>query len=218
VFGPDTIHQVEADPGHLTLHTKWAGPATAEFLPALPPGRYRVRAELRHDRGDHLTKVGLYVAGQRWESAVGQHMHCATLYYEDAGPDLVPRAAPATNSKALFGALLTGEVRTVPSHWRIQKDDGVHSVGFLSAADGRPPFRTLELRVAGTGVEATWDHRPVGWMPQAFAATSLADARADYPPTEAPNPGVGPLGGGVGVFVYNGTLSIRDLRIVPEVE
>ena len=82
-------------------------------------------------------------------------------------------AGRTTNSLARFGALLTGEA---PGQWRFT---GVGSVGFLTApAAGRPPpFRTLELRVDGTGVGGSWDHQPVGWLSPALAAGSLITAR-----------------------------------------
>src|SRR5262249_45263846 len=47
-FGKDTGDGVLEVPTLLKLHGGWIGPSTAEFLPSLPEGRYRVQAVVQH--------------------------------------------------------------------------------------------------------------------------------------------------------------------------
>jgi hypothetical protein len=214
LFGPDTGREVEGEADGLTLHTKWSGPAAAEFLPSLPPGRYRVRAEVRHDDGNNFTKVALYVGGQYWESAAGRHLQCIALHYADVGPEAAEPPAPPGISTAAFGPLLTGELRAERSHW--DHTEAGKRPFVAAAAAGRPPeFRTLEFEVTGAGVRGWWDQQPVRLTTREFAAEALDHNRAAYPELV---PGAGnrdPIWGSVGILVFNGTVTVRRFRIDP---
>lgn len=216
VFGSDTGRSVEREPGLLTLHTVWSGPAAAEFVPNLPPGKYRIRAVVRHDAGNSFSRVGLFAGGRYWESAQGRHLHCVALHYGDQGPEaaLPPPAGQKTNSTAPLCTLLTGEIRTRPSHW---DNNQVGYVEFLAAAakNVRSDFRTLEFLLADSGVEGWWDGKRVGVVKLDHANETLHRARIGYPEQNQGNPDPHPFWGSVGVFVFNGTMSVREFQITP---
>ena len=222
VFGPDTGRSVDSDARWLTLHTKWSGPATAEFVPSLPPGNYRIRAIIRHDDGNSFSSVGVYIGGRYWDSAVGRHLHGVALHYSDAGPEakVPPRPGQTTNSMAPLGTLLMGEIRTRPSHWDSTQ---VGYVQFLAAAakdvpEGKHPkadFRTIDLSVTESGVEGWWEGERAGFVKLEMAMNTLHRARIGYPDLNPDTTDPHPLWGGVGVFVVNGTISVREFTITP---
>jgi serine/threonine protein kinase len=216
VFGPETGREVSSDPGCLTLHTKWSGPATAEFLPNLPPGKYRIRAVIKHDLGNDSSKVALYVGGRYWESAAGRHLHCVALHFQDVGPEFAsrPKVGERANTMAQFCTLLTGEISSRSSHW---DNRPVGNVDFLAAAaaNRRADFRTIEFQVSESGVEGWWDGQRAGFVPLAKVMESLNLSRIGYPEKTSIQSDPHPLWGSVGVFVLNGTLSVREFRITP---
>ncbi|MBO0697740.1 MAG: serine/threonine protein kinase [Zavarzinella sp.] len=205
-FGNDTLRVLERDPAVLTLYSRWTGPGTAEFLPALPPGRFRVRAIVRHDSGEDFTKVALYVGGRHWNSARGDHLGCVALTFEDAGPMVGDRVAS-------FQCLLTGQVR--------HRENQFNSDEAGRVSYPRPPagaardFRTLELAVTEGAAEAWWDGRPMGTRSEEDAARRLATYRTDYPELQPSGKDPHPFRGGVGLIVWNGTISVSDFRVTP---
>jgi tRNA A-37 threonylcarbamoyl transferase component Bud32 len=215
VLGKETGRGVESQPGWLTLHSKWASPAAAEFLPRLPPGKYRIRALIQHDEGNNFSKVGLYVGGYYWESAEGRHLHCIALHYQDVGHEAnePPRPGKETNSIAPFGTVLTGEIRTRSSHWDNVSQAGAVDFNSAAAANRRPAgFRVVEFEVSGSGVEGWFDGHRAGFQSLHDTNETLQRLRRGYADLNPENP---PMWGGLGFLVFNGTLSVREFRITP---
>jgi serine/threonine protein kinase len=211
LFGMETCRVVESDPAMLTLHSRWNGPGTAEFLPALPPGRYRVRAVVRHDSAYVHSKVGLYVGGRHWQSARGDHLGCVVLVFKDSGPD-------ATNPPDgdLFASLqwrLNGQVEDRPEHERMLELAKLRYAPL--PADQKRPFRTLELIVTETAVEGWWEGKRVGTVSLETAAQQQAKYLAEFPELRPAENDTHPFRGGVGLIVFNGTISVTDLRVTP---
>ena len=83
LWGEATAHEVKSDPGCLALFSRWPGPSPVEFLPSLPPGRYEVVADVRHDSGGNFSRVALYAGGHDWTAESGIHMTCAWLSFSE---------------------------------------------------------------------------------------------------------------------------------------
>jgi hypothetical protein len=214
VFGTNTCRIVESDLATLTLYSRWGGPGTAEFLPKLPVGRYRVRAVVRHDSGDDdSTRVALYVGGRHWQSARGEHIACIALKFFDAGPPAVGRSpVPGADHFVSLQCLLTGKRRDRPSH--DMSGDGEEQLWYQPPPSDRPP-RTLELVVADEAVEGWWDGQRVGAISVQSAAPWLDRNVASFPELQPTGNDPHPFRGGVGLIVYNGTISVTEFRITP---
>src|SRR5262245_17040905 len=217
IFGKDTGHVVLEDPTLLQLHGRWIGPSTAEFLPSLPEGRYRVQAVVQHLTGFEYTKIGLYVGGRHWQSARGEHLECLAMYFADVGSEATPVDAEGRPIKTTttMACLLTGENRGKPSHW------SVHYVGhveYVSAGAARVPpgFRTVEFLVTETAVEGWWEGRLVGKISMQSAAEKFREFREQYPPIQPMTGDLSPFRGGIGLFVYNGQMNVKEFQVIPE--
>jgi len=217
IFGKDTGHVFLEDPTLLQLHGRWIGPSTAEFLPSLPEGRYRVRAVVQHVSGFEHTKIGLYVGGRQWQSARGEHLECLTMYFADVGSEATPvdvegRPIKTTTTMA---CLLTGENRAKQSHWSVNH---VGDVEYVSAGAARVPpgFRTVEFLITETAVEGWWEGRLVGRISMHSAAERFREFREQYPPILPMTGDLSPFRGGIGLFVYNGQMNVKEFQVIPE--
>jgi hypothetical protein len=213
LFGKETCRVVESDPATLTLHSRWNGPGAAEFLPTLPPGRYSVRAIVRHDDSYTFSQVALYVGGRHWQSASGDHLGCIALVFNDAGPEAEVPADP--HRVVALRCLLTGQVRDRLEHQNAEAPTpGTLRYPSLPADQVRP-YRTLELIVTEAAVEAWWDGQRVGTVSLAMAVRRQAEYLAEYPELRPAESDPHPFRGGVGLIVYNGTISVTDFRVTP---
>jgi len=212
VLGNDKGRVVYDDPGRLVLNSRWPGPSPVKFLPSLPPGRYHVSCTLRHVSGGDFSKVGLYVGGRQWESAEGQQICCLALFYSD----WEPRVRGATSiGFARFAHVLTGDIPTQRDHWI--RSDAKSSPLILTADRHGPPSvdRTLTIELDTTEARAALGPEQVGRLDLIGAKRQESSWLRSYRELVAKNKPVEPFCGGVGVIVYNGTVSIRELRIQP---
>jgi len=217
IFGKDTVHVVEDDPKLLKLFGRWTGPSTAEFLPSLPAGRYRVRAVVRHDSGFEHTKIGLYVGGRHWHSDRGEHLECLAVNFADVGSDAKPvdAAGRPMQTTAMMGYLLTGQTRNTLSHRSFTYAGHVDYMS-AAAAGAEPGFRTVEMVVTESAVEGWWEGRLVGTISMLSAAEKFREFREWYPPIQTMTGDLSPFRGGIGLFVYNGHMSVKELQVIPE--
>jgi hypothetical protein len=218
VFGDETGLKVDSDDGWLTLHSKWVSPSVVEFLPRLPPGKYRIKAIIQHDDGNNFSKVALYVGGWYWESKEGRHFHCIALHYQDVGHEANDPLKPGktTNSIAPFGTVLTGVIKPRSNHWANEFKAG--KVDFLAAgAANRVPagFRVVEFEVTGSGVEAWLDGKRAGFQSLDPTNKTLQRYWMGYAELNHADPPADPLWGSLGLFVFNGTVHVQELRISP---
>ena len=211
LFGAETCRIVETDPAMLTLYSRWNGPGTAEFLPTLPPGRFRVRAVVRHDSALTISKVALYLGGRHWQSASGEHLGCVALVFKDAGPDAVN--PPDGDLFASLQCRLDGQVRDRPEHENMLELAKLRYAPL--PADRERPFRTVELIVTEATVEARWEGKRVGTVSLETAAQRQAKYLVEYPALGPVENDSHPFRGGIGLIVFNGTISVTDLRVTP---
>ena len=208
--------------GLFYLYSIWSGPTPIEFLPWLPPGRYRVRARMRHDSGDTMSRVALYVDGRTWRSAAGKHLACTWLEYSDYGTLATPTQPEEQPEYSL--ALLQMVCDTyVPGRSLLFREGtpwtaAEHGRALIRSAKatGQPAgIRTIELEIGNGPTVGKMETDPLGPMRAANFEAFVSDCRRRLPPTEdvgARN--AGPVGG-VGLVIYNGVVSVEDLRVIP---
>lgn len=184
-----------------------------ELLPTLPPGRYRIDAELRHDTGNGMSWVGIYAAASHCEIRRGRQHFLLTARYSDWGMTALgdpknPRADTSRRTHLL--AQYLGDSDT---------DEMAASMSMASHPGGQmvpaPPvgWRKVSLTIDQAAVTAAQFGTAVGVMN--FKAVEEVFATAcrrfsDLPAEWA----VQPLGG-VGVYVTSGSLAVRSFRITP---
>ena len=212
IFGDDKGRVVHDDPGRLVLYSQWPGVNAVEFVPSLPRGRYRVTCTLRHVSGGDFSKVGLYVGGRQWESADGKHICWLALFFSDLGP---PAPGTTTLGKARFAHVLTGDVPTQTHNWIPTGDEGRHLILTADQAGKWSVDRTLSIELDASEAKAVLG--PIHFRPLDLDGAKRQESSwlRSYPELNASNKPVEPFCGSVGVIVYNGTVSIRELRIQP---
>jgi serine/threonine protein kinase len=218
IFGPETVRIRKTDERLVEIQCRWTGPGTVEFLPSLPPGKYRVSLRVRHDEGGEFSRIALYVGGRHWKSERGEHLSCVALEFADLGPQaaVAPRIGQDTNAFASFKCLLTGEATSQRYHWQ---GHGSGDFPFLTAAAARkkPGFRTLVIDVLEAEFKSFWeDENQVGTL--SFSEVESINQRImkSFPAqTGQVIHDKSICTGGVGLIICNGTVSVDELRITP---
>jgi tRNA A-37 threonylcarbamoyl transferase component Bud32 len=85
------------DDGILTIKSVSPGGCLLELLPGLPPGKYRIDAELRQEVGDAMCWVGIYAAATHWQIPEGRQHFFVLARYSDFG--LAATAGPEANAE-----------------------------------------------------------------------------------------------------------------------
>jgi serine/threonine-protein kinase len=219
---------LETDPGQpLQVHT--SGLSLLALLPGPGRDRYRLRAQVRHEKGDLYSKVGLFVAQREHASARGPVHLYVELCYDDLNFP-VHRLAPPLRDQYKEKV---GDRNPVYLHPRIWSDPdprfGAHwdlpcagqdPTLFRPAGIPQVRWRSLVAEVTPEGVRGFFDGRPLGERLSAFdLVTSLTQTingmpsiRPGDPTARAVPPGFHP-GGSLGLFVENGVASFKDVVI-----
>jgi len=199
------------------VHSRWPGPTAIEFLPSLPPGRFRIRARLRHDEGGEKSTVALYANGRSWRSAAGQHLACTWIDFADYGTLATGPLHPGQRTNSIAYRHMVCLTGPPPGEPRTESgpQPGMEDVGqapYMSAAAGGVPalVRTVELEVGGGPSDGRWEQHRYEPLPVARADQFVARCLAQFPPI---GPAPGP--GSVGLVIYNGRVSVEELRIIP---
>jgi eukaryotic-like serine/threonine-protein kinase len=200
---------VELNPVDGTCQVSAFGSGYVELLPKLPEKGYRLKAQLRHDSSTFTGEVGLYFMHALFETGKGTE-HCFfLLHFNDRlneGPES-PLSVQVTRYRP-------GERFPLPSHPRVVAT-------FPPAAlEGRSnrPWRDLEEVVSDRGLEIFWDGSPNGAivahevLVELFQQTNSAANPETFEPNvlapSRPN-------GGLGIYVDNGSVSVRNVSVEP---
>jgi hypothetical protein len=198
---------LERGDGTFCVSSTGLGACLVDLQPALPPGRYRIDADLRHDAGDGHSAVGVYVAGGRCHVGRGRQVLFAGATFADYGP----LAAPP--GRVYFRLNYFGESRQYSYECRMR-----HIAERDAAPDQPPPapgdWRRLSFDVAAAGVVAAVPAGPVG----AAAAADLDQFRSGVVERWSDLSAV-PFScrphGAVGVYVFSGVMSVRRVAVTP---
>jgi len=191
--------------------------AYVELLPRSRKAGYRLQAKLRHEDSQPTGEVGLYFLHERFETTRGAEHCLCVLKFND-------RVLAATPPKG-----------KEPENWvgldliRYRKQDKYCSNTPTGVSDSfKPavvtdrsyrPWRDLEVIVAEDGMAVFWESRRPGQsVPSQQLAAIFWDRlnspndRQEFEPALIPS--FSPAGG-LGLYVDNGSVSIKDLSIGP---
>jgi serine/threonine-protein kinase len=197
-----------------------------ELLPDPQSTRYRFTAQVRHDRGNSLSEVGLYVARKAHRGNGVPFDHFAQLSYNGVRLKsellaLVPGAMnhkrpPPANRVSLSPRLYSDEMRPAHVDTRLPRVDGPR---FRPSGEQKNIWIDIEIIVTPERITARWNGAEFSGAVADLERRSRK-ALDDYPP----KPG-GPLPpdfrprfdlrGGLGLYVNGGTASFRAVRVQP---
>jgi serine/threonine protein kinase len=220
-----TGQEVKAPDGSFAIHSRWTGPTPVEFLPSLPPGKFQILARLRHDTaGDHHSRVALYADGRRWRAGDERYQSCVWLEFADQG-NLLAAAPPTGGTEGGRAKLrmnwMADLCRPEPSQNRGALSAWGHwEIPFTPAAAEQQPsgFRTVVLEVSDGTITGYWGTKRVGAVTPDTMNQFVAELRTRYHADGGSEPAAEGGAGGVGLVVYNGTVSVQDLRVIPIAE
>jgi serine/threonine-protein kinase len=188
------------------------------------PGRpdYVFSAEIRHERSDLPGEVGLFLALQEQAGEGFRDIEFIKIGFNDvrsnqeignamakfAGPP--PEIPNATQAFARFVRQpLAGKV--------IERQISLGKpVTFKPAGAMGGPWRKLEMRVTASAVSASWDGRPLAPFTLEKARSALETLPVKLAPA-APLPAhrADPAWGGLGVYLFRGAASFRNVTLRP---
>jgi tRNA A-37 threonylcarbamoyl transferase component Bud32 len=214
VTGPASGKFLQSENGRCVLSSTYAGGAMLELLPSLPPGQFLVEAELEHLTANGMSWVGTYAWASHGEIARGrQHFFVLTRYADWGvfGQDDPAAGGVAENRRTHLLALYLGDSDRHPVASR--QEFGLPPGGALIPPPARGP-RTIGLVIDSTGATAEQGRGVMTGVMTAASVRRVFDrARGGHPDLEGalePRPD-----GGVGLYVYNGTLAVDRLTITP---
>lgn len=213
-MGPGSGKLIERDDGTVGVLGRGLTACLVELLPELPPGRFRLTAEVRHEVG--AGEVGLYAAGTACRTPCGRQAFVAAINYADLGPPASPPRTPDDPGRrvATPGTILVGEdprqagrlsrrnLTAAKRHWDVVPDAGP------------PGWRRLSLDIDDGGVTVGWEGDRLGTMTQEFLTESrdavcarLADLTAAALPVRTH--------GSIGIYVNRALAGVRRVSIRP---
>jgi serine/threonine-protein kinase len=208
--------------GSFSVHC-W-GFGLLDVVREVPCGRFRVRAEVRHEKSDRVGEVGLYVARRAYPGPTAPVHSFITLTFNDVVVPTRPaglpvqQAVPANNPVYLTPYLHCGR-RGVPLDKRLAGDWPrlCKAAGFVGG-----PWRTLRADVSAKRVRAWWeDGKVVGELTAARVRreteAAVREMRELLPgdlTLEGIEHGFDPHGA-VGLMVLKGSASFRRVVIEP---
>lgn len=212
--GSETGKIIRSDEGRFGLHSVSPGGALMELLPHLPPGSYRIDAELKHETGNGFTWVGVYAAASHWTTNQGRVHNFVMAKYTDLGPHASEGSPP--------GGIMQGR-RT-------------HQMARFLAESDRHPFTSIQLCPDHPGGKLVLPP-PRGWRTVSLIVTSER-VRAMQQGTESvgevsaddlnalsrdalrrqPAIGMPPpfrTHGGIGLYVYCASVLVNRFQVTP---
>lgn len=229
IIGGDSAKLRVSDDGCFTVST--AGEVVLELLPDSDTDRYRIRAQVRHERAEHHGFAGIYAARRPYslgENTV--HTFCELAYNDVKRPGPAPihinvqrgtaqstREVVSDGTPHLFFRLL-GEPGRLP-HVRTRCD--WNGKAFPPSGEESGTWRDLELEVSPERAFGTWSGQP----PIAASATDIArqlfwctinlrkNPATQHPSLDGFEPKYAPRGG-LGLCVSHGSASFRRVELI----
>jgi serine/threonine-protein kinase len=183
--------------------------------------RFRLRAEVRHNKGDPEAEVGIYVAHRPHAVPAGELHHWMALSYYDNRDDQKVFAAavenPPPGNPARVSPYLFAERPERPFEWRLPAGPRLYFKPEL----GKGVWRRLVLEVTPEGACGYWEGRSIGLFAAADYVSSTKTSCAQWqaePPLEPFVRGMEPIfapRGGLGLYVFQGSASFRNVIVEP---
>ncbi len=225
---PDGVFHVRAS----------GGLALLEVLPEAGVDSYRFHAQLRHETGESITRVGLYVGAHEYATSRGGVHSFVELIFNDIAletdlfqqqlknrPDLMNLPMPPGNPVPFNPVQLQPHFWSDPKYGADWDCTCRGAASNLVAPAGRfaNTWRTLTIVVTPGGVRGSWENgQPIGGLlTKADLESAAADQLAARPRTQAQGQGGQEASaafvprGGMGLLVRNGTGSFCNVAVEP---
>ncbi len=181
-----------------------------------PQGDYQFSAEVRHEDDSSDARVGLCFLHSRHATSEGlQHCFC-TLTFNDFVANAPDPKSGRMSSRVLFS------VYRVPETGPLSRNEWVvtHFPPAALETPGHLPWRQLKVAVRSEGIETFWEGRPFLHVSHQEIQDTFAPLRLVLVGDEMVNPFVDLRPAftphdAVGLFLYHGRASFRDVRIEP---
>ena len=201
-------HGVAGERSAVLLHD--AGKPRLELLRAAPGPRYRISAEIRHDRVlGNIGWVGLYFGHSQESTEEGPIHHWWDLTFADFGD----QARPRKNKKAgaVHGQLAVARRRHGrPDELNIRLTDVRKTFATAEETGSSPIWRRLAVQVTPEKIQFSWDQQIFREItPAALGKFGEAWEAGDQP--EIKFDPHGPFG----LVVYKGKASFRNIIVEP---
>jgi predicted Ser/Thr protein kinase len=188
------------------------------------PGQsdYVFSAEIRHERSDLPGEVGLFLALQEQAGDGFRDFELIKIGFNDvrsnqeignamakfAGPP--PEIPNAAQAFARF-------VRQPATGKIVERQSSLgRPVTFKPAGAAGGPWRKLEMRITSTAISASWDGRPLAPFTLEKARGAFETLQAKLPAAgPAPSRRADPARGGLGVYLFRGAASFRNIVLRP---
>jgi hypothetical protein len=202
------------DGGPVFVSSRTAG--LLELLNISESGSYRVTAEIRQESAfENDANLGIYVARQEWVNAQGGQHTFARCVFADLGRHATQFADPdrGNGSQVQFGPGLLGPSPLNPARGHFSQTP---AMWYAPSGPLNPPgpWRTLSVEVRFTGARAHWSGERVGdceigaWRDWFELLPSLHRDLAGLGGRES-------FAGGLGVYVYGASLTLRRFIVEP---
>jgi serine/threonine-protein kinase len=192
-----------------------------ELLPGLPPGHdYQIEAEIRHDRGDGQSSVGIYAAGSRYRVERGRQNLVVSATYADVGVQAAFDAPEELHKRGRDRVACFWLAARYLGESKIRPLDNLpffaHDMYFDSAEikRERPGFRSISLKIEAGQFTSMWEGTNAATLSFRQVEEHRDDVcrkRTDLSPDGLPTR---PLGS-VGVYVCKGLATVRRFVVRP---
>jgi serine/threonine protein kinase len=212
--GPESGKILRSQDGLFRVSGTAPGGGLLELVPDLPPGRYQIDAELKHETANGLSWVGVYAGATHWEIPRGRQHFFVFARYADVGGFAEERAGANTalaNRRLHLQAIYLGDsdrdplasaAITAPQSWDrpiAAPPYGWRTVSLTIDLHGATAAQGQNEKVGELGIDAIEQLRDQ-------VASKYTDLGAEWTLR---------MHGGVGLCVHNGTASVKRFEIIP---
>jgi serine/threonine-protein kinase len=189
-----------------------------ELLPDVPCDRYRIRAEVRHDRSDPHGEVGFYFGHTDHAVERGVLRCFCQLTFNDvndmAGLAPLPPPVPPSNRAFLCLHLFEEPERGYDTRAAVVTSDG-----FTPSAAPNKPWRKLKVTVGPDRLDASLDNKPLrASLTRDEMVQSIHNLAGQLPldrkGIDRLQSKLGPRGG-LGLYILQGSASFRRVVVEP---
>ena len=227
--GPEPSSTSLSADGSFTI-SSWSH-AILELVPDPQVDRYQVRAEVRHEKAYETGEVGLFVGLRAYPAGDDALYFLVRVAFNDVHDvnKMFREPPPGVEAPLLKGNPVYLNPRLYAEHkgeplWDVAIA-GLRPELFKAAGPGGGQWRQLTLDVSPEGVRGTWGaNEEIGTLPTSEMEKNTRQALYDLQERNAQGaslkgitPEFSPRGG-VGILIYRGSASFRNVVIEPTVE
>jgi serine/threonine-protein kinase len=187
-----------------------------DLLPDPQRERYRFRAEVRHDRGNGPSQVGIYFGHRQFATARGvEHCLCELAFSEANAPSTMAR----DDQGNMYSQVLL-QLRRYRARGALPEHLGTSGCGprkrFPFPAGGLSPavWHRLAVEVRPEGARAYWDNEMIGEVARDYLWGATREMLTGGPEPIA-LPADPPPDGALGLFVLGGMATFRSVAVEP---